>query len=155
MHGLLKVPFPPRHHHFLSFSLALGLVVRPFVDLWRKGPYKVDLVRLVQFFSSLVAGMRMMTSYTEISGCLIHEMAGSGCFRKRRAEDFTWPSQGSNNKRSMCSIRCERRARGSRICCVRGLPSMLLVLQLRCPLMYFPALRKLCPRKMVFQGNLL
>lgn len=73
--------------------------------------------------------------------------------RKQRVEAFMLPSQGSNHKRFMFSIRCWNRARGFGICCFRKLQYMLQALQPKCPQMFVQPLRKLYQKKGRLQGT--
>ena len=57
------------------------------MDLWRIiERYKVNPVQLLQFYSALVAEVRIVTSYTKFFGCCIPKMVG--CFLKPRVEVY-------------------------------------------------------------------
>ena len=127
--------------------------MHPFVDSWRKERFKMNPVQLLQFYSSLVAEMRMVTSYTEIFGCRIPKMVG--CFQKLKVEVYLLLSQETSHRRFMCSIRCGKTVGRFGICWPRGLPSTLQVHLQKCLPMYCWPLRISYPRKVGFQGNLL
>ncbi|KAG4138218.1 hypothetical protein ERO13_D07G121100v2 [Gossypium hirsutum] len=129
-YGFIRVCCLPHHLRFPSLSLVLELVVHLFVDLWRKELYRVNLVRLLQRFSSLVAVMRIMTFCIEIFGCPIQKM--TECFQKPRVVGFMLPSRETNPRRFMSNIKCRNKVKGFGICCVRERPSMLQGLQQKC-----------------------